>query len=63
MSPLIAILENEDTKELKQLFSGKVTDLVHPSLYRVLKLIYLCDIDGLTYDGTIKTMIIQVSMG
>ena len=49
--------------KLKQFCSGRAPVLVHPSLYRALKLTFPWDVGGLSADGSVKTEMGQGSMG
>lgn len=48
-----AIVKNGEINKLKQFCSGRIPVLVHPSLYRALKL-RSWDISGLFHDDTTK---------
>lgn len=57
------ITDNEQISQLKQFCSGRVPVLVHPSLYRALKLTFPWDVGGISQDGSIKTEMGTGSMG
>lgn len=59
----IAILHNEDTRKLKQFYSGRFPVLVHPFLHKAVKLTFPWDIGNLSQDGIIKNEISQGSLG
>lgn len=55
MELLIAIIDNDEIQKLIRFCCGRVTILVHPSLYKVLNLKFNWNIGGLSQDDTIKT--------
>lgn len=61
-SPII-ITENKELSKLKQFCAGRAPVVVHPSLYRALKLTFSCDVGGISHNGTIKTEMATESMG
>ena len=61
--PPLAIIENDLLNKLKQFCSGRAPVLVHPSLYRALKLTFPWDVGGLSADGSVKNEMGQGSMG
>lgn len=52
-----------ELKKLSKFFSGRVPVLLHPSLYRAVKLAYPTDVDGTIRDGRITTEIGTGSLG
>lgn len=53
MSPPVASVENR-VKKIKTVLCRECRSFSSPSLYRALKLACPWDIDGLSYEGTIK---------
>lgn len=56
-------LENSTLKKLRHFCSGRVPVLLHPSLYRAVKLIYPTDVGGIVLDGRITTELGTGSLG
>lgn len=63
--PNIRMLEIDDPeiKKLRQFCAGRVPVLVHPSLYRAIKLTYPTDVGGIALDGRIMSELGVGSLG
>lgn len=56
-------LENHNLKNLRQFCSGRVPVLLHPSLYRAIKLTYPTDVGGIVTEGRMTSELGVGSLG
>lgn len=56
-------MEDPSIRRLRQFCAGRVPVLIHPSLYRAIKLIYPMDVGGIALDGRITSELGVGSLG